>query len=62
MKRKILLVDDEINILKALERMLRRAGYDVFTANSAAEGLQLQSQQHCPVVISDFRMPEQNGA
>lgn len=62
MKRKILLVDDEPNILKALGRLLRRSGYEVFTATSAAEGILLQQQQLCPLIISDFRMPEQNGA
>lgn len=62
MKRKILLVDDEPNILKALGRLLRRSGYEVFTADSGAEGILLQQQHLCPLIISDFRMPEQNGA
>lgn len=62
MKRKILLVDDEVNILRALERLLRRHGFEVFTANNATEALAIQQQQHCPVVISDFRMPHTNGA
>ncbi len=62
MKRKILLVDDEVNILRALERLLRRHGFDVFSASTAAEALALQQQHRCPVVISDFRMPQTNGA
>ncbi len=62
MKSGILLVDDELNILRALERMLRRAGYDVYCANSAQEGLLLLDQQDIKVIITDFRMPEINGA
>lgn len=62
MKGPILLVDDELNILKALERMLRRSGYEVLTADSGAKGLELLSTYDCPVIISDFRMPEMSGA
>jgi EAL domain-containing protein (putative c-di-GMP-specific phosphodiesterase class I)/FixJ family two-component response regulator/GGDEF domain-containing protein len=62
MKRKILLVDDEVNILRALERLLRRHGFDVFCASDTSEALKIQHEQHCPVVISDFRMPHANGA
>lgn len=62
MKGPILLVDDELNILRALERMLRRNGYDVLTADSGAKGLELLSSHDCPVIISDFRMPEMSGA
>lgn len=58
---KILLVDDEVNILKALERLLRRAGFTVFTAQSADQALQLLAVTPCQVVISDYRMPETNG-
>ncbi|MDP5035712.1 EAL domain-containing protein [Alishewanella sp. SMS8] len=58
---KILLVDDEINILKSLERLLRRAGFNVFTAESAEQALQLLALTPCKVVISDYRMPEMNG-
>lgn len=62
MQGPILLVDDEQNILRALERMLRRSGYEVLTAQSGAEGLQVLSKRDCPVILSDFRMPEMSGA
>lgn len=58
---KILLVDDELYILKALERLLRRAGFHVLTAESADQALQLLAVTPCQVVISDYRMPETNG-
>ena len=58
---KILLVDDEVYILKALERLLRRAGFNVFTAETAEQALQLLAFTPCQVVISDYRMPDMNG-
>lgn len=58
----ILCVDDEPNILSALRRLLRGKGYEVLTANSGAEGLQLLAAQEVDLVISDMRMPEMDGA
>ena len=40
-----LLVDDEENIVASLKRSLRRGGYRILTANSAAEGLQRLAEQ-----------------
>lgn len=39
MQDRILLVDDESLILKALERLLKRSGYQVLTAESGAEAI-----------------------
>lgn len=61
-KFKILLVDDEPNILKALERILRRKGYEVVTATSGHQGLEELKKGDFAVVVSDFRMPEMDGA
>jgi len=58
---KILLVDDEENVRNALKRVLRREGYDVLTAGSGAEGLDVIQKFKPDVVISDFLMPEMNG-
>ncbi len=58
----ILLVDDEINILKALNRLLRTDGYRLLIAESGAEALNLMAQESVDLVISDMRMPEMDGA
>lgn len=58
----ILCVDDEPNILSALRRLLRGKGYQVLTADSGAEGLELLAQQPVDLVISDMRMPVMDGA
>ena len=59
---RVLCVDDEIQILHSLERMLRLREFDVFTASGGHEGLKILSKEHIDVVISDHRMPEMNGS
>ena len=59
---KILCVDDERNVLKALERIFLDDDYEIVLAGSGAEGLDiLQKAEHFQVVISDYRMPVMNG-
>lgn len=58
----LLCVDDEPGVLSALRRLLRRAGYQVRLAESAAEGLQILARKPVDLVISDMRMPGMDGA
>ena len=59
----ILFVDDELNILKTLQRLFLDEDYDLHTANSGQEALDLiDSGVHPTVIVSDQRMPEMNGA
>ncbi len=61
-KPRILCVDDEENILKAIQRSLRKK-YEIETAISGQEGLDvLASNGPFDVVVSDMKMPEMNGA
>lgn len=60
-KQTVLIVDDEINILKSMRRLFKQAGYDVFTAESGREGLALLANESIQVILSDFRMPVMNG-
>ncbi|WP_263368009.1 response regulator [Edaphobacter bradus] len=56
MKRRILLVDDEVAVLLTLKAVLEISGFDVDTAASAREGkLKLRSHEY-HMVISDMRM------
>jgi type II secretory ATPase GspE/PulE/Tfp pilus assembly ATPase PilB-like protein/DNA-binding response OmpR family regulator len=59
---RILLVDDEPNVLKALQRVFRQEKYQVETAPSAREALKLLDQGAFHLVISDHMMPGMNGA
>ena len=58
---KLLLVDDEANILKSYVRALRNEACEISTASSAEEALKLVSAGSFDVIISDFRMPGMNG-
>ena len=58
---KLLLVDDEENILRSLRRVLRRGAWEIETAPDAESALKLFERFQPAVVISDFRMPGMNG-
>lgn len=59
-KSNILYVDDERNNLIAFEASFRRY-YNVFTANSGQDGLDIMRQNQIDVLITDQRMPEMTG-
>lgn len=59
-KYRILYVDDEIDNLIIFKAAFRRY-YDVFTATSAREGLEVLKKQDVQVLITDQRMPEITG-
>lgn len=58
----VLCVDDEQNILSALRRLFRPAGYNLLLADSAPKALAVLEQTPVDLVISDMRMPEMDGA
>lgn len=58
---KILLIDDETDILDILAFMLRREGFDIETASSGKEGLEKILKQKFDGVITDLSMPEMDG-
>ncbi|MDD2366060.1 MAG: response regulator [Desulfuromonadaceae bacterium] len=59
---KILCVDDEHNVLRALQRIFMDDDYEIVIAGSAQEGLKsMEESGPFQVVISDYRMPATNG-
>ncbi len=60
-KIKILFVDDEPYVLNALRRLFFEEKYQVLTANSGKEGLDIINSQDVAVIVSDQRMPEMSG-
>jgi DNA-binding NtrC family response regulator len=59
-KHPILLVDDEPEILFSLRGLLRRE-FDLYTAQSGAEALEILKQKPIHVIMTDQRMPEMTG-
>jgi DNA-binding NtrC family response regulator len=62
MKNTILLVDDEANVLSALQRALFEEPYEVLTATSGEDGLKQLISNRVKVIISDERMPGMDGS
>ncbi|MDR6613620.1 response regulator [Leifsonia sp. 1010] len=58
---KILIADDDPQILRALRILLTARGYQVLTARSGAEALSVAVDQHPDLVMLDLGMPELNG-
>ncbi len=58
---RILLVDDEENLVKLIEARLRHAGYDVLIARDGATGLEMARTQQPAVIILDLMLPKLNG-
>ncbi|MCA9039696.1 MAG: response regulator [Planctomycetaceae bacterium] len=61
-KLKVLIVDDEPNIVNACKRLLRGAGFEVIGSTDVHEALKIVASQEIAVVISDQRMPDMTGA
>jgi DNA-binding response OmpR family regulator len=61
MKKKILVVDDETDILKILRDFLEIEGYTVFTAQNAQETMRMLSQEVFMVMFLDLKLPGMNG-
>jgi len=59
--RTLLLVDDEENILRSLERLMRQDGYTILRASSGEAGLDILKQHSVGVIMSDQRMPGMTG-
>ena len=57
----VLFVDDEVNILKALQRLLRNEPIDVLTASTPSEAFELIERAGPQVIVTDQRMPEMSG-
>jgi CheY-like chemotaxis protein len=57
----VLLLDDEADILRALNRTLRADGYKILAATNADDAFKLLALNEVHVVVSDQRMPEVTG-
>ncbi|MBZ0096316.1 MAG: Flp pilus assembly complex ATPase component TadA [Sulfuricella sp.] len=59
---RILLVDDEPNVLKALQRVFRQENYEIVLANNGPEAIDLLRNGTFHLMISDYLMPGMTGA
>ena len=59
---RLLIVDDEENVLTTLKRVFRGKSFEVSTAPGGEQGLAILIEREIDVIISDMRMPEMDGA
>ena len=61
MDKKILIIDDEINILKSLEIILSSEGYTVFTATNLKEAREIISKEKVQFFLLDVMLKDEDG-
>jgi two-component system NtrC family response regulator len=61
MKKKILVVDDELELRKLIHKLLKMEGYVVSEANDAEEAIEMIKKDDFSVVLSDIKMPGISG-
>jgi len=61
MNQKILIADDEPNIVAALEFLLQQSGYEVLVARNGEEALKLVAASTPDLVLLDVMMPIRSG-
>jgi CheY-like chemotaxis protein len=59
--KKILVADDEVDILKAVSFRLTKAGYEVLTAEDGGTAIEMVRNYKPELVILDLRMPVKDG-
>ncbi len=61
MAKRILIVDDEPNIVLSLEFLMKKAGYDVATAEDGEQALTAIQEHRPDLVLLDVMMPKKDG-
>lgn len=58
----VLCVDDEVNILKSIKRLLYKQDFQLLLAESGAKALEMLAQNDVHLIMSDMKMPGMSGA
>lgn len=59
--KKIMLVDDEMHVLRILKMSLEKQGYDIVTHNNGEDALNALEYESPDVLITDIQMPRMSG-
>lgn len=60
-KNKILLVDDDIDLLETIEEGLSLSGYEIITANNGKKAVELYKENNPCITLMDIKMPQMDG-
>ena len=61
MAKKILVVDDEVELIKALQIRLKAAGFEVIVACDGQEGLDKAQKEKPDLILLDIQLPKMDG-
>lgn len=61
MKKKILIVDDEPNIVMSLEYAFKKKDFGVFIARDGTEALDIAERERPNIILLDIMMPQMDG-
>ncbi|MFN3929681.1 MAG: response regulator transcription factor, partial [Thermoflexus sp.] len=59
--KKILIIEDDVELARFLAQQLERSAYQVFVAYNGQEGLELLRAQNPDLVLLDLMLPEMDG-
>jgi DNA-binding response OmpR family regulator len=57
----VLIIDDEVDLLRTYERIVRRLGYEAVTAELGQTGLEIARSREVALVIVDLKLPDKDG-
>lgn len=60
-KKKILIIDDDLDMCTLLSRFLNKKGYETASAHNASKGLAKFNEEHFDIVLCDFRLGDKDG-
>jgi len=60
-KKKILVIDDEELVIKSLEKLLAKEGYEVVSVRNGSDAMKKIDEANFDLIITDIRMPRLNG-
>ena len=58
---KILLVDDEIEIIEGRSKVIKNLGHECLTAQSANQAIKIIEREHLNIILTDIKMPDGDG-
>lgn len=59
--KKVLIVDDDVDVRKFVSKLIERAGYEAIVANNGVEGMAKVREDKPDLIILDVLMPKQSG-
>jgi CheY-like chemotaxis protein len=60
-RKRILVIDDDTNVLGVMSEIFSCLGYDVVAGRNGAEGLALYREDPCDIILTDLEMPAMDG-